>query len=608
MNWRRAIHEPCLANEVLAGLLAFALALPALGAGRMVDDHIHQALLHGTLPRTMAPWDLFNFADGNSAHMRVLMSTGPYGWWTEPGLKLHFFRPLSSLLIQFDDVVSPVSAVWPHLHSILWSVLTVLAVARLLRYVVGGRTAAWAVLLYAVSSCHWMPVVWLANRNALVAAAPALWGLVAWVRWRQSRSVTGAWLWPLGLVIGLCGGETALGVVALWACLEGALALNKGQAHSGQLGASIASAQEIPLQRQLVQAVPTLAVLLLWAFVYRSQGFGAKGSGAYLDPMAQPVEFMMQAPGRILALIGQLLAGAPVDLWAVHRGWRWPLVIAGLLSTSLVLRIVWRAQGPERLRLGPWALALGSLLALLPAAATFPASRLLTVPSIGSCLLISMVFQKCSWALPAQASAQAWRGWQRLVARWLVVVHVVVAPLTVSGFAIGIGYLVHLRDPSLRQPLWQQTTGRVVILPVAPDALLGFYTWLAQMAEDLPRPDAWLSLSLAMSDHQVQRPDQNTLELMPLGEPMLASEAEGLLRSPMHGFVVGDRVDLKEFSATVLEVDGTRPRRVRFAFKRPLEDPHYVFIHWKDSHFELLPLPAIGQTTMWQRTPGVLGL
>ena len=78
----------------------------------------------------------------------------------------------------------------------------------------GLACLALALLVFTLDSSHTWPVAWIANRNALVAAVPALLGLVAHLRWREQGWRPGLPLSMLGLGVGLLGGEAALGVFA----------------------------------------------------------------------------------------------------------------------------------------------------------------------------------------------------------------------------------------------------------------------------------------------------------------------------------------------------------------------------------------------------------
>lgn len=68
--------------------------------------------------------------------------------------------------------------------------------------------------------------------------------------------------------------------------------------------------------------------MLLWRLVYQHLGCGAYGSGAYLDPVREPLTFVRAALRRAPLLLAGQLGGAPPDLptflphltWAMFRG------------------------------------------------------------------------------------------------------------------------------------------------------------------------------------------------------------------------------------------------------------------------------------------------
>lgn len=565
--------------------LGVALCLPGLSAGWLADDYVHVAALDGRLPDHGQGLDLFNFADGNPAHLATRIDHGPYPWWTAPDLRLRFFRPLSSLLLHLDHALDSGNAVWSHAHSLLWFGLCLGAVATLLGRALGGRLAVLAAVLYAVDDAHWMPAVWLANRNALVATAPALWGLCAWLRWREDGWRPGAWLWPVGLAVGLAGGETALGVVALMAAYE-AVAWRKTPGRwRGWL--------------------PTAGVLLAWAVPYKLLHFGAQGSGAYLDPLATPLAFAAQAPGRVLALIGAMGLGVPVDVWAASPHLGLPLALCGVVALG-VFAALWRRLGDglasRELRGLAW-LSVGGALALLPAAATFPANRLLTVPSIAGAAWVAWALLRIGTLGPRAVAT----GWPRVAGVWLTGMHLVVAPLMLVIATGGIGVVSRAAERSIIGPTTTALGGRIAVLPLAPDPFVGVYPLPIMLARNAIRPERWWCLSMTRADHAMVRTGARTLQLSSLGEPMLTSVGEQLLRSPRSRFAVGDTVRTAGYQATVLALREGMPQSVRFDFARDLDDPLYAWLQWTAQGLRPLAVPRVGATVTLTRHPGVLG-
>src|SRR4051794_4673803 len=73
-----------------AAMLAVLLALPSLGAGWMLDDWFHRAvLLERSRLRDLLgfPSEMFRFFHGDPERTGRLMDVGLYPWWTYSGLK-----------------------------------------------------------------------------------------------------------------------------------------------------------------------------------------------------------------------------------------------------------------------------------------------------------------------------------------------------------------------------------------------------------------------------------------------------------------------------------------------------------------------------------------
>src|SRR4051794_30490625 len=89
-------------RRVSAGavVLAALIALPVLFQGLQIDDHSFRLLLLRLPP--LGPWakpplQLFSFYDGDPARTMALVDLGFVPWWTDPTLRVAFFRPLSAL-------------------------------------------------------------------------------------------------------------------------------------------------------------------------------------------------------------------------------------------------------------------------------------------------------------------------------------------------------------------------------------------------------------------------------------------------------------------------------------------------------------------------------
>ena len=74
-------------------------------------------------------------------------------------------------------------------------------------------------LLFALDDVHWMVVMWIANRNSLLATMPTLIGLLIHLRAREDQKGN-AWLALPFFALGLSAGETAIGALAYLGAYE----------------------------------------------------------------------------------------------------------------------------------------------------------------------------------------------------------------------------------------------------------------------------------------------------------------------------------------------------------------------------------------------------
>ena len=111
----------------------------------------------------------------------------------------------------------------------------------------------------------------------------------------------------------------------------------------------------------------------------------------------------------------------------------------------------------------------------------------------------------------------------------------------------------------------------------------------------MPKPLAWWLVSLSPEPHVLTRTGPDSFELTLTRGQFLTSEFEALFRSPGHPLRQGEQVKLKGMTVTVLDTDDKGPTRLGFAFDRPLEDPSFVFLRWKDDALRPFTPPPVGE-------------
>lgn len=271
------VTRPMSATQVMV-VTAF-IAAPTLFTGFLVDDYMHLLTIRGV--QTVAtPFDLFRFAPGNADALFPFLSRGPLPWYTLPELKLHFFRPASSATMVLDHYLFGEFAFGYHLHSLLWYGLLTWAVYLLFRNRMAPPLAGLCCLLYIVDDGHIIPALWWSNRNAIVAAAPAVLGLVAHLKWREEGWRPGLPLSLVGYGLGLLGGETALGIFGYLIAWE---LFHRTDSWRGRVRA----------------LAPAGMLAVAYLTVYKVAGFGVYGSGVYLDPLAEWQTYLAALPARL---------------------------------------------------------------------------------------------------------------------------------------------------------------------------------------------------------------------------------------------------------------------------------------------------------------------
>nr|MBK7067428.1 hypothetical protein [Deltaproteobacteria bacterium] len=270
---------------------------------------------------------------------------GMLPWWTDPHLKIRFFRPLSSLLMWIDHrvLVTPLLA---HLHSLVWFVLFLLAARRVVDRVLAPRAARWAFWTLCLAGYHAGTVLWISARNGLCASTVALLALQMHLAdrlyGRPVRSFRVAAIFALSLLFA----ETSLGLVAMLVAVE-ALAVRE------------------PVVERVKAVAPTALLAAVYLIVYSTLGCGVVGAGGYIDPIREPLQFLGALPARWMTLVAEALIGLLSELTLVIPGLIRVTGALGAVALALVGYALYRTRGDLPHRYAE-ALAAGSLFALVP--------------------------------------------------------------------------------------------------------------------------------------------------------------------------------------------------------------------------------------------------
>lgn len=563
--------------------IAALVTLPAFYVGLFVDDYLHLLTIDGKL-HIATRFDIFRFAGGNPEEVMPFINGGPLPWFTWADIKLHFFRPLSSATMVLDRELFGHAYWLYHLHSSLWYIGMVAVVGLLFRRLL-GPAALIAMALYALDEAHLIPAAWWSNRNALVAALPALAGLLAHIRWREDGWRWGLPLSLLGYAVGFAGGEVALGIM-------------------GYLGAYELLGRRDAIQRRIGALLPAALMSVVYLGCYKLWHFGVNGSGIYLDPIGEFSEFARVAPARLVMVLANQFVTLPIEAPVVFSNIELPLTLVCALTLALCaipLRWAWRRSTPETRRALLWLLA-GAVLASIPSLATFPSGRLMTLPSIGSAAAVAVVLHE-AWKARPQLSL-------RVLSFGIIGMHALLPLAVWVAGPLLFGTLdARAREVIAASPLEEGDISGVTQVAInPPDPVLAMYTDIIRRYLDRPLPKAWHFLSMSSCGYRMTRTDERSLELEWVGGEMQTSLPEQLVRNRLHPMVPGDVISLEAFDAKIIDVGEHGPTRVRFTFREPLESPKLAFYIWGREGFEkYTPLP-VGDTVELPPARGLMDL
>ena len=565
---------------VATGLLASLLLLPALCGGFQLDDHLQR---HHLLGLGGDPLQLFVFYDGDVESNRAEMETGTLPWWASPDLRHANFRYLSVLSMQLDYLLWPESPMLMHLHSLVWLGLCVGVAGALYRRLFGREAprALWAAglaaLLYALDDAHSLPAAYLANRNALLATFFGLLSLHCHVRWRDDRWRAGALLAPACLALALLSAELGVSTVAL-------------------LGAWTLVLDQGSWRTRLLSLTPHAGVTVGWFLTYRLGGFGAQGSGVYVDPVADLAGFIGILVDRSAALILGQWTPYPAD-WAfaldLGTSDAWALRVAAVI---VVVVLVWlfvrvlRRQALARFFL------LGAVLSLVPISAVGPQNRLLFFVGFCSMGLIGCLAAGCAGSA------------RRVALAALLAMHLVVAPAVAYVFLDTQNQAARRMEVASESVSDDAGLGRRDLILVNPTDSVYLTTSIFTMrwADGRAAPRRVRVLSHGSTDVRVARTAETALLVEPV-EGLFPDPFSRYHRSRERAFRVGDVVELSDLRVEVLGVDedGGAPSSIRYEFGEHLEAERYLWMVWNGNRYEEWAPPAVGGAVVLPSRPGI---
>jgi hypothetical protein len=555
----------------VCALVGLALCFPAVGPSLFLDDYVLGLVARGE-PRlpglAQGRFDLFAFAPGRVELNHTLVTQGLLlPWWSDPELKVVFFRPLSSITHHLDFVAWPDTPELMYLHSLLWLGAAIVVAARLYRsFAMTRAEGIVAGLLFAVNDANGAAASWLSNRNVLVAVLFGMLALAAHHRARSAgRLCSGATI--LWILAGLAAGE-----IGVWA-------------FAYLLAYSLVFDRDTAVRRALCLS-PYVLTLLAWQIPYALSDAGSRASGVYLHPYYDFSSFLAAFPERVVSLLSSVWGLVPSEVSFLGRAEHRPFVLgAGVVTCVAAFAVAHRHLCEDR-ALRFW--ALGMVLSLVPVAASFPSDRLLLPANLGAMALVARF--ACAVFRPD--------GYQRLGrARMLgglcfVGLHGVLAPLILPVRAHSVQQLARAMGHSVAcLEEIENIQNKTLLVLGGPADLWVSYLQAERGWKGLPRPKGivWLTSSTsALLVHVDERSLKFERELDVDSPGFFQSPPEQLYRRADAPFSPGQRFELEALHATVDEVTQSgAPLRITFELNEPVLSERYELLIWQGDKYDV---------------------
>ncbi len=563
---------------IWALLLALLLCAPGLWLGLQMDDYFHWGLVTEQNPIliTHSPaslYGMFSFLDGDPGRVLDLTNLGLLPWWTNPEVKYAFWRPLTEFTHAFDYGLWPHQPWLMHLHSLFYFALLLLLTFYFFAEIQGrGRALWWSVFLFALFYGHGVPVAWLANRNALLACLFLVMTLHCHHVWRQQErgilDLRAVLLFVAGLLCGEMAVSTGLYILAYGVFLD------KGRWFD-----------------RVISILPYALAGAIWVGVRAMLGYGAQGSGHYIDPLASPALFVDLLWTRGMNLLGGLFFAVPPEFGSAlppARIWLYCVLFV------LLLVLAWPLLRRDR-RARFW--LAGALLCLLPVASTVPHSRLLLAASIGGAGFLGLWLQ--AWREGRLYQQPVLKKITMVWAGLLIMLNLGVSALLLplEAYSMRLAGDAKVISGALSWDLPRYNNGTTPILINPPLSSAGGYINGVRAYNGLPlAAKTWL-LASGIRDLTLTVINSRAFDLASeqgLYDPV----QEGMLRGPQSPLAAGDSLRLPGVIITVMEANNGVPTRARFQFVQPLDSDAYQFYVWNQGKVQACRLPAKGSVVV----------
>jgi hypothetical protein len=460
-----------------------------------------------------------------------------------------------------------------------------------------GRTVAsgLAILLFALNIPHVNGVYSIAARSQLLATFFGI--LTLWAHDKSSRDQwkAGKFLGPIFLALSLFSAEAGIAIV-------------------GYLGAYVLFIDRGDWKDRLSRLIPYALVVMGWRLIYNAMGYGAWGSGFYLDPLREPLRFVFNLIKQFpILLLGQWVLPDPVlfaGFSTVGQIGFWILAVAILVIVAILISPM---IGKIR-RTRYW--ALGMALAMVPiCGVTLVSGRHLLILSIGAIALMAQYIAGRLNKEDPLTFHPRWKTFSYIAAIVLLSLHGLVYPIMASTLRLVADPMPKLMDLG---PL-TDIEGKDLIVLNSPSPGQSLYLLRLREVKSQPLPDHLRILASAHTRIEIRRLDSRTLAVKPESGFLVPTQFDfenGLKPFPIahiaYAYRFGDAffrdrtqpmhleevVDLPGMGVKVrsLTPDG-RPWEVYLTFEKALEDSslHWLKWDWETESYIPFEIPIKGE-------------
>ncbi|MHC4800013.1 MAG: hypothetical protein ACYTF1_25530, partial [Planctomycetota bacterium] len=378
-------------------------------------------------------------------------------------------------------------------------------------------------------------------------------------------------------------------------------------------------------RKRLLSLIPSLAVVGAWRIIYAYLGYGVSGTGLYVDPLLQPLQFVsgLVERGPIL-LLGLLAEPDPFRYAALSMMGSYFLWVCAILFLGSVFFLLLPLFRRDRVACF-W--AAGMVLCIVPGSAcTVPASRLVFFAGLGAMGLVAQliggVLDRQNW-VPA---SQILRSFIWALTILFIGLHLVMPVWHGFKRFTKVSFVSSKSEwkPGPILPPNIEGSDVVIINHPNPSTLvwMGYYSTLSGQ----PLPARIRVLAPGFSAVEVTRTDEVTLVLrsecgflgppdcslknetgrFPIVSPIYRDRLFNFLvfRDRAHPLKLGTSIELSGVGIEVTRLaKNGYPLEATFRFQRPLEDPSMKWFKWdwQTKSFISFSPPAAGRTI---RVPG----